>query len=166
MTARRDRRGSLAVARRITAAVLLLAAGAAAAPPVDLSPDGRIVYHSAVGEVTFPHSLHAEELGFECTECHHETAAAGLNTPHDEYFEDFWIKCAVCHRDSEAQVSPQSCRECHHASPTSTADETLSAKVVIHRSCWSCHDSGTGQEASRNCGFCHAARQAVGEVSR
>jgi hypothetical protein len=28
-------------------------------------------------------------------------------------------------------------------------------KVAIHRSCWSCHDRGTGSEASQQCGFCH-----------
>jgi hypothetical protein len=146
------------------AALLLLAAGAAA--PVDLSPDGEIVYTSAIGEVTFPHALHAEELGFDCSECHHETAAAGLATPHDEYFEDLWVECAKCHREAAAAAMPQSCGECHHDSPTSTADETLSAKVVIHRSCWACHDSGTGAEASQSCNFCHAARAAAEEVSR
>ncbi len=147
------------------AALLLLAAGAAAPAPADLPPTGEIIFPSAVGEVTFPHSLHAEDLGFDCSECHHETAAAGLQSPHDEYFEDLWVECAKCHRETAA-AAPLGCGECHHASPTTTADETLSAKVVIHRSCWACHDSGTGVEASQSCGFCHAAPAAVEEVSR
>ena len=158
--------GGLAAVWRVAAVLLLTAAAAAAPAPADLSPDGDIVYPSAVGEVTFPHGLHAEELGFDCAECHHETAAAELRTPHDEYFEDLWSACATCHREGEALAAPRSCGDCHHSSPTSTADETLSAKVVIHRSCWNCHDSGTGAEASRSCGFCHAAAGGSEEASR
>ena len=90
--------------------------------------------------------------------------AARLQMPHEEYFEDFWIDCRTCHRENGSPAAPQSCGVCHHASPVSTADETLSAKVVIHRSCWECHDSGTGEEASRSCGFCHAGPVSAGEV--
>jgi hypothetical protein len=166
MTAAARRRSGLAALLRAAAVVPLIAAGGVAPAPADLSPDGEIVFPSAVGEVEFPHSLHADELGFECSECHHETAAARLSTPHDAYFEDLWSECRKCHGEGTAPASPQSCDACHHASPTSTADETLSAKVVIHRSCWVCHDSGTGEEASRSCSFCHAARRSIQEVSR
>ena len=162
MSAARHRGGPLWAVPR-AAAVLLVTAGVAS--PAVLAADDEIVFPSAVGEVTFPHALHADDLGFECTECHHETAAAGLRTPHDEYFGDLWVECATCHREADAPAVPQSCGGCHHASPTSTADETLSAKVVIHRSCWQCHDSGTGEEASRSCAFCHAG-DGPREVSR
>jgi hypothetical protein len=138
------------------AALLVTTAGAASAPGGDpVVPEGEIISQSGLGEVRFPHSLHADELGFDCAECHHETAATRLSMPHDEYFEDFWIDCRTCHRESGESAAPGSCAGCHHASPVSTADETLSAKVVIHRSCWQCHDSGTGVEASRSCSFCH-----------
>lgn len=147
----------------LAAAVALVALGAGAADRGDLPAADEIVSPSALGEVRFPHSLHAEELGFECADCHHETDAARLVMPHDDYFEDFWIDCRVCHHQADEPKAPQSCGSCHHASPASTADETLSAKVVIHRSCWGCHDSGTGQEAARSCGFCHRGRRAAVE---
>lgn len=155
MSAPKEHRGGLAAPRTAVAVVLLAAAGVAAAALAQLSPDGETVAPSAVGEVEFPHSLHADEMGFDCSECHHETVAAGLSTPHDEYFEDLWSECRKCHGEGPELAAPQSCDACHHASPATTADETLSAKVVIHRSCWACHESGTGEEASRSCGFCH-----------
>jgi hypothetical protein len=112
---------------------------------------------AAVGTVAFPHRYHVDELGFECSDCHHETAAVALDIPHEEYFDDFWIDCQSCHRGEEA-TEPQSCGSCH-AHGSEIGDETLSAKVVIHRSCWSCHEVGTGLDASRGCGFCHGVER-------
>jgi len=111
---------------------------------------------SSVGEVTFPHQLHFEDLELECLTCHHETNAATLQMPHPEYFDDFWINCKICHKGSGAVVSqPQSCSNCHHDSPTDIADETLSAKVVVHKQCWGCHELETGEKASQSCSDCH-----------
>lgn len=114
-----------------------------------------IVSPSSVGQVEFLHETHASDLGIECATCHHETDATALDMPHQDYFEDFWIDCETCHRPAAAPASPQPCSACHHASPTTIADESLSAKVVVHRSCWGCHEGGKGQEASRSCRFCH-----------
>lgn len=108
---------------------------------------------ASVGAVVFPHLYHVEELGLECADCHHETSALALSSPHPEYFEDFWIDCESCHQGEEV-TQPQSCANCH-ANGSRVGDETLSAKVVIHRSCWACHEVGTGPEASGSCGFCH-----------
>ncbi len=159
MSAAGYHRTRVAVALLAATGLMLVALSAAAVDPGDPSPGDEMVFPSAVGEVRFPHSLHAEELGFDCSDCHHETNATRLRMPHEEYFEDFWIDCRSCHRESESPAEPRNCDECHHASPTSNADETLSAKVVIHRSCWGCHDSGVGEEASRSCGFCHSDRR-------
>ncbi len=106
-------------------------------------------------DVAFPHELHYADLELECESCHHETRAAKLDIPHVEYFVDFWIKCAICHREGEPASESVACSACHHGSPTDIADETLSAKVVLHKSCWSCHEVGTGAEASRSCSGCH-----------
>jgi hypothetical protein len=144
----------------------LVSAGLAATELGGFSTIDETVPPSAASETRFPHSLHAEELEFECSECHHEIDAARLRMPHDSYFEDFWIDCRSCHRETDAPAEPQSCTNCHHASPVSTADETLSAKVVIHRACWGCHDSGTGQEASRGCSFCHPGWRSPEEEGR
>ena len=166
MTAEGCHRVRVAVAFLAAAGLMLIAQSAAAADRGDPSLADEMVSLSAVGEVRFPHSLHAEELGFDCSDCHHETNAPRLRMPHDEYFEDFWIDCRTCHRETDSVAVPQNCADCHHASPVSTADETLSAKVVVHRKCWECHDSGTGEEASQSCGFCHTGRRLPVEESR
>ena len=146
------------------AAVLLLGASSLVADAPDIpEPDAEIVSPSRVGEVRFPHFLHAEELGFECSECHHETAAASLDTPHDGYFEECENRCNSCHREDGEMAPPQSCGRCHGAGVAAAAAETLSAKVAIHRSCSNCHDWGTGEEAARNCGFCHDSGRSAGE---
>jgi hypothetical protein len=112
--------------------------------------------HSSIGDVAFPHQFHFEDLEFECQTCHHETNASALRMPHKDYFDDFWIDCRICHRSDGSTVSrPQSCSNCHHDSPTDIADETLSAKVVIHKKCWECHELEKGEEASRGCSECH-----------
>jgi hypothetical protein len=165
MRSRTGRLAPVVIGLGMVAATLVSASAELAQAPVAPPPSGEIVSPSAIGEVRFPHSLHAEELGFDCSDCHHETAASRLRMPHEEYFEDFWIDCRTCHVESDSPVAPQSCAGCHHASPVSTADETLSAKVVVHRKCWECHDSGTGEEASQGCGFCHAVRPSPGEES-
>jgi len=111
---------------------------------------------SYIGEVEFPHLDHVDAFGLDCEECHHETNAAALAIPHKDYFDDFWIDCTICHRKlGSAALEAQSCSNCHPARPKNIADETLSAKVVIHKNCWECHESGTGAEASSNCAFCH-----------
>jgi hypothetical protein len=119
-----------------------------------------------LGDVSFQHWLHADDLGIECTACHHETDAAALDVPHTEYFSDFWIDCEICHRPDAAPTRPQACSNCHHSSPVDIADETLSSKVVIHRRCWDCHETGTGSAASASCPACHAGANPAASASR
>jgi hypothetical protein len=152
--------------------VLLLAAGASVLVPPrapgrepapaaiqdTLTPQLQetIRVSSYLGEVEFPHLDHVDAFGLACGDCHHETNAAALAIPHEDYFDDFWIDCATCHHEpGSASLEAQACSNCHPARPQNLADETRSAKVVIHQNCWECHDSGTGAEASSNCAFCH-----------
>ncbi len=114
----------------------------------------EVTFDSEMGDVIFPHELHAD-MEIPCEDCHHETLASSLSMPHPEYFEDFWIRCETCHHVAAEPGCPQSCSTCHHGSPASIADETLSSKVVIHQSCWECHPISTGSEASRGCDLCH-----------
>jgi len=142
-------------------AAVLVTAGllAASDPPSDGSLATPIlVFPSSVGEVVFPHEGHYDSLEIDCQTCHHETNAKMLDIPHVEYFQDFWIDCTTCHHPSSTPQEARSCSSCHHC-PMNCADETLSAKVVIHENCWRCHDVGTGQEASDACSFCHAGPQ-------
>jgi Cytochrome c7 and related cytochrome c len=114
---------------------------------------------SPIGKATFPHEKHATEFEVECAKCHHETNAKPLTIPHMEYFSDLWINCGTCHHKAGAEaLGPQACSTCHHAKNGDIADETLSAKVVIHKNCWSCHEVGTGAAASAACKTCHPAR--------
>jgi len=111
---------------------------------------------SLMGETIFPHDEHSEELEVECEECHHETNAAPLEFPHPAMFDDFWVDCQICHHpEGAARLEPQACSNCHSATTKDAADETLSAKVVIHKRCWSCHEVGVGEEASDACQDCH-----------
>lgn len=121
-------------------------------------PRAIISFPSAVGEVEFPHQMHFDDMEVECQTCHHEVNAANLDYPHEDYFADFWIDCRTCHRDNPEPTYAQACDHCHHdASACKTcADETLSPKVVIHLSCWQCHEIATGEAASRSCKTCHA----------
>ncbi len=91
----------------------------------------EINFECNVGDVSFPHKSHFDMMGIECVKCHHE-AKSGGNT--------------------------QSCSNCHHY-PKNYADETMSPKVAIHKSCWSCHKVGTGVEASKSCKKCHKSRK-------
>ena len=125
------------------------------APDAPEMPDAEIVSPSRLGEVRFPHLLHAEEMGLDCSECHHETAASGLGGIHADYFGKCRNNCSACHEEGDTPKAPQSCSGCHPTGATVMGAEALSAKVAIHRSCWSCHDSGTGAEATSSCGFCH-----------
>lgn len=114
----------------------------------------EVTFESSTGMVTFPHELHTE-MEIPCEDCHHETQASSLSMPHPDYFEDFWIRCETCHHAAAEPGCPQGCSVCHHGSPATIADQTLSSKVVIHRACWECHPAGTGSEASQGCDLCH-----------
>lgn len=124
-------------------------------PAIAGAPD-EIAFTSSVGNVLFPHKLHIEDLELECAECHHQIHAVDLDTPHPDYLTSSWTRCNTCHvTNSERSNQYYKCSECHHSEPSSLADETLSSKVVVHKSCWKCHESGTGVKASTGCSDCH-----------
>lgn len=115
-----------------------------------------VTFNSEVGNVNFPHKFHVNDLGLECVKCHHQVSAVELKTPHPSYLDSSWINCHLCH-DPKPKTGKiyYKCSECHHVNPNKIADETLSSKVVTHESCWKCHESGTGVEASEGCPVCH-----------
>jgi len=115
-----------------------------------------VTFNSSAGNVLFPHKLHVEDLELECVKCHHQISAVKLETPHPDYLESSWINCQLCHDPSQqTDKTYYKCSECHHENPNSISDETLSSKVVTHKGCWTCHESGTGVEASKGCPGCH-----------
>ncbi len=117
-------------------------------------------FPSSVGEVTFTHEMHVKDRGIQCVECHHQINAKKLNTPHPDYFKSSSIKCEICHSESEkVKQKAYTCSGCHRINPINIADETLSAKVVIHKQCWKCHQVGAGKEASNACEVCHSGNK-------
>ena len=127
-----------------------------ARPDSVLDMPGEITYTSSVGDVLFPHNLHVTELEVQCVECHHQIHAMELDTPHPDYMTSSWVSCKICHNtDSVKREEYYKCSYCHLTNSDDIADETLSSKVVTHKSCWNCHETGTGVEASQGCAECH-----------
>jgi len=113
----------------------------------------EIIFESPTGDVLFPHRLHLKN---KCSTCHHQIRAKDLHSPHEEYLQSTWIDCHQCHKtDPETDNVYYTCNDCHHAHPDSIRDETHSPKVVVHQSCWKCHEAGTGAQASARCSYCH-----------
>lgn len=122
----------------------------------------EINFPSSVGEVVFRHEMHTRDLSIKCVECHHQINAKALNTPHPDYLKSSWVNCMVCHDGSgKIKQSVYACSGCHRTNPINIADETLSAKVVIHKQCWKCHPVSTGKEASTGCEKCHSGKKTL-----
>jgi len=141
------------------AAMLLLAANSPAKPDTGGIPSER-TFPSTVGEVVFHHEMHVKDLAIKCVECHHSIDAKKLVTPHPDYLKSSSVKCEICHSDSAAaKQNAYTCSACHGTNPMNIADETLSAKVVVHKQCWKCHPVGTGKDASAGCQKCHSGKK-------
>lgn len=141
--------------------IFLVAAGLPAKSDTVQIPR-KISIPSSVGEVAFDHQAHIKDRGIQCIECHHQINAKKLDTPHPDYLKSSWINCKVCHEESgKAKAKIYACSECHRTAPASIADETLSAKVVVHKQCWKCHDVGTAKEASKSCELCHSGKKTL-----
>jgi hypothetical protein len=122
-------------------------------------PD-KITLESTVGNVVVPHDVHVKDVKLKCNVCHHQIRATELDTPHPDYLTSSAVSCQTCHSTNSANRKKYyKCSECHHSEPDGIADETLSSKVVIHKSCWECHAAGTGAEASRGCSNCHESEE-------
>lgn len=146
------------------AAICFASGGDGDKPPATSINSGfpsEIKFRSSVGEVTFPHQMHIKDFGVNCVECHHQISARKLSTPHPDYLKSSWINCKTCHSESGKDQQVFACSECHRTNPKNIADETLSAKVVIHKRCWKCHQAGTGKEASMSCEKCHTGKKSL-----
>ncbi|MBW2569327.1 MAG: cytochrome c3 family protein [Deltaproteobacteria bacterium] len=78
----------------------------------------------------FPHSLHADEAGIDCLECHHI---------YDEAGENIWD-------DS----SESECAECHKVE---AEGKTMSLMKAFHVNCKGCHEKEN--KGPLTCGECH-----------
>lgn len=140
---------------------LLLLAASLPAHSDDIGAPPDKAFPSSVGEVIFKHKAHVQDRGIKCVDCHHQINARPLTIPHPAYFKSSSINCEICHKPSERlKQNTYVCSECHRTNPINIADETLSAKVVIHKQCWTCHQVSTGKEASKSCESCHSGKKA------
>lgn len=140
-------------------AIFLIAANPSARSETLEIPPERI-FSSSAGEVVFHHQMHIKDLGIKCADCHHSINAKTLKTPHPDYLKSPSVKCDICHHESEKiNQKAYTCSGCHRTNPMNIADETLSAKVVVHKQCWKCHPVSTGKEASTVCEKCHSGKK-------
>ena len=148
--------------RYFLAAGFILLTAALPARSDTVTVPSEITIPSSVGEVKFQHQAHIKDRAIPCTECHHQINARKLNTPHPEYFKSSWIRCEACHQETgKPKEKMYACSQCHRTTPASIADETLSAKVVIHRQCWKCHVVSTAKDASQSCELCHSGKKTL-----
>ncbi len=136
----------------VLAAAVGLAAGDSGPAPV---PPDTVRFTSHVGEVVFPHALHADELGVDCQDCHHGVTAPKLTTPHPTYMEQCSGSCDACHGRKADEACDHNCDHCHSKVINVEHDEIPSRKVALHHTCGACHEIGTGSEASAACSNCH-----------
>jgi hypothetical protein len=132
-----------------------------AAKPGGAELPSDITIPSSVGEVVFRHEMHIKDFNIGCVECHHQINARKLDTPHPDYLKASWVSCATCHSESPQRNAVYACSECHRTNPVNIADETASAKVVIHQKCWKCHEVARGEDASKGCEKCHSGRKSL-----
>lgn len=72
------------------------------------------------GRVTFTHTKHTEDYGFDCGKCHHLEMEGGFNqcsSCHEDLKNTFHKNCfRGCHRELKAggkRTGPTTCRGCH-----------------------------------------------------
>lgn len=91
-------------------------------PPPNPSEPVRLMFQNAAGQVLFTHTLHIEDYGLSCLDCHHnieDDEVYNCSECHeatgDESFpsrtDAFHIQCQGCHEDQGA--GPIDCNSCH-----------------------------------------------------
>jgi|GEM_PF-551548 len=93
------------------------------------TPPKSVTLASKIGDVTFLHEKHSEELKISCSECHH-----------------------MMHKEKDKMA----CKDCHK---TTTDGSLSALKEVFHKTCKSCHDQKVKESGSRRiptrCNACH-----------
>lgn len=148
--------------------ILAVLAGAAVAgflaPTVAQEVPAREILDNKGGRVIFTHQVHAEDYGFECSDCHHDDI--GQETP---------ISCGSCHprafdetfrtEHQKAFSTEDACLRCHDdvpEEPTLAEEDRPSIEDIplrtdaFHRQCMDCHEENGGPYGSESCYQCHA----------
>ncbi len=155
--ARRRRAAPAAVGLLLVMAAAVTPASGGDRPDATATvPPESVTFPSHVGEVTFPHAMHVDDLGIDCADCHHPVTAPRLTTPHPGYFARCSVPCETCHGAAPERPGDHACASCHTGAVDAAHDAIPSAKVALHRACSACHEIGTGPAASSSCVNCHS----------
>lgn len=117
-----------------------------AEPPVRIS-----YFDSKGGKVIFGHSLHAEDLGYVCLDCHHPHPW-DEDDPVDITTEGKIWSCGVCHDAENIESLPDNCWECHGEGDFYIEDIGGKTPKILHDQCIGCHkDEGAGPVECKAC---------------
>lgn len=152
----------------ILTAVLLLVAlfGYLRIVPAQDNPT-RVVLDNPGGRVLFSHQHHAEDLGLDCADCHHDGGSPRLpeacGSCHPAVFDKNYAQAHV-----KTFKGSTACSRCHTQPPTPggvfTDRPDVSALPLrteaFHRQCMDCHErSGVGPYGKDSCQACHQQRK-------
>lgn len=148
----------------VAALCLAAAAGYVLFPREKEEVPTRVVMENTGGRVIFSHQVHAEEYGFECTDCHH-----------DDIEQETFLSCGTCHpRDyddtfrvehQKAFSSEDACLRCHDdipEGPTLAVEDRPYTEDIpmrldaFHGQCMTCHEENGGPTEDDSCYACHA----------
>lgn len=123
------------------------------AQPDDISLDDNTVFTGrSRPAVEFPHLLHFDDAGIECSECHHRFKGGENVVDEGELEEDAeGIKCSSCHK-SEAGF-----RFTPDLDPTKR-----NLQQAYHKLCTGCHRQVSKEEEKSGpvtCGECHPKKK-------
>jgi len=83
------------------------------------NPPGKIVFTKPVKAVVFDHTMHVDDLGFNCTNCHSEVFTMKIGAAEEDekaFTMDALYKgkyCGACHDGDQAFASNTRCTVCH-----------------------------------------------------
>lgn len=82
-------------------------------------PPEVVEYTPAYGQVTFTHTMHIEDYGIDCGDCHHEDMEGGMakcTNCHESPKKVLHKNCMGCHKDLQKEgkeTGPVKCKDCH-----------------------------------------------------
>jgi len=147
----------------IVAILAALAVAGFAVPKKVQDVPSRAVMDNNGGRVIFSHQTHAEEYGFECTDCHH-----------DDIGQEKPLACGTCHpkafdekfrtEHQKAFPNTDACLRCHDEvpnGPLAEADRPDTESIPLradafHTQCMDCHEENGGPYGADSCYQCHA----------
>ncbi len=147
----------------IVAIMLAVAVAGYLNPVEEQEVPARVVMDNTGGRVIFNHQFHAEDYGYNCTDCHH-----------DDIESDTFLSCGSCHPSEfneqfradhqKAFPTEEACLRCHDDVPEGELAEedrpdTESIPLradAFHTQCMDCHEQDGGPYEEDACYQCHA----------